>query len=110
MDEEGYPTEEELRYCEKEQDIDKLVAFVRGNWWNGEHGVKFSDGVLQLDTGGWSGNESTISALQRNKEFWKSFLGEKEGGHFYFEVEYYKHMRWIDQYFEKKKADGVKDP
>ena len=111
MDEEGYPTEEELKRYETEKDIDKLILFVRSNWWPGdEHGTKYSDGILQLHTGGWSGNESTISALRCNAEFWSTLLGERAGGHYYFEIEYHKATKWMEEYFAKKKEEGVKDP
>jgi len=104
MDGEGYPTEEELKYCETEQDMDRLVLFVMENWWHHEAN-KYVEGVLMLHTSGWSGNEDTIRALEKNKKFWEMLIGEKPGGHYYFEVEYHRWMRDVARMVEVGKHD-----
>ena len=83
-----YPSEVVLRFLEKETSIDvPFIATIEGEWefadcdffvWKGE--------VLELHTGGWSGNEDIIRALQRNKAFWKLLEKEEAGGHYYFKL------------------------
>ena len=42
---------------------------------------------LELHTGGWSGNEDIIDAMQRNIYFWTRFwLKTERGGHYYFRI------------------------
>jgi hypothetical protein len=45
--------------------------------------------LLELHTGGWSGNEDIIEALQRHKLFWLMWwCKEERGGHYYFEINF----------------------
>jgi hypothetical protein len=45
--------------------------------------------MLELHTGGWSGNEDIIEALQNHKLFWMMWWWKTErGGHYYFEVDF----------------------
>lgn len=45
--------------------------------------------MLELHTGGWSGNEDIIEALQNHKLFWTMWWWKTErGGHYYFEVDF----------------------
>ena len=44
---------------------------------------------LELHTGGWSGNEDIIEALQKHKLFWMMWWCKTErGGHYYFEIDF----------------------
>lgn len=75
----------------------ELMAFVRGIWWRPNWGWKEKDVVdedtgdqkkrYEISTGGWSGNESIIGALQKNWLFWATcWLQSSRGGHYVFEV------------------------
>jgi len=45
--------------------------------------------MLESHTGGWSGNEDIIEALQSHKLFWTMWWWKTErGGHYYFEVDF----------------------
>ncbi len=89
-----YPTEEELSKIRDwdivENGIEGLIEFIQARWefanydmgyfqWNGME--------LELHTGGWSGNESIIDALESNRLFWMMYWQKSErGGHFYFKM------------------------
>ncbi len=75
-----------------------LVAYVEALWWTPSFGFSLSRGKahifdrqvikLQLHTGGWSGNEDIIDALQHNYMFWSmSFYKQIRGGHFWFDID-----------------------
>jgi hypothetical protein len=81
----GYPTEETLEVIRKwpYQDWDGLWAYVREVWRYPEY-VKGED-VVEISTGGWSGNEEVISALQQNQMFWAMYWHSMtRGGHYVF--------------------------
>jgi hypothetical protein len=45
--------------------------------------------LLELHTGGWSGNEDIVEALQNNTLFWMMWWWKTErGGHYYFEIDF----------------------
>lgn len=97
MDEDGYPTEQCLEMIKKwpvngnPHEDKKLMDFIRPLWnWDKDFFVeeKKEDGIwYTLITGGWSGNESLIGALQDNNIFrllyWE--LSER-GGLFKFKI------------------------
>jgi hypothetical protein len=63
-----------------------LLELVRANWqWENyfhQDGNKYA-----LSTGGWSGNEDLIGALQENTLFWACcWESSCRGGHYEFEV------------------------
>ena len=74
-----YPTEEELEKIEKwdYQDLLGLAKFIQSIWWMGEdmatlseekineYGTKYR--MFKLVTGGWSGNEDILCALNKNQ-------------------------------------------
>jgi hypothetical protein len=70
----------------------ELWAYVVALWHWPEWGVKEDSGAksswLELHTGGWSGNEDIIYALEHGKSNFFMFFHEKweRGGHYYFEV------------------------
>jgi len=95
-----YPTEKQLetiRNWNFEKGFKSLAKYVESLWWTPSWGFKLSRGKthlfsyqvikLQLHTGGWSGNESIISALQQNLMFWSlCFYMEITGGHYWFDI------------------------
>jgi hypothetical protein len=89
--EEGYPDEEELEAIEKwpVMEVFTLIRFVSGLW---QYRVQFEDwrkGVFhfELHTGGWSGNESIIEALEKNRFVDRFCVKWLRGGHWYFEID-----------------------
>jgi|ERR1035438_6118477 hypothetical protein len=92
-----YPTDEELdaiknwkmtdtnNYCD-------LMEFVKGLWWMadwGWHEYSHPEGgiLYTISTGGWSGNEDIIAALQDNTMFWlMSWQSARRGGHYEFQL------------------------
>jgi hypothetical protein len=89
LDEDGYPTEELLERV-KTWPYDKgyagLMELVRANWqW--ENYFQQDGNKYALSTGGWSGNEDLIGALQENTLFWVCcWESSRRGGHYEFEV------------------------
>jgi hypothetical protein len=88
MDEDGYPEESELKQIAEwpYTDIQGLLEFVRPRWSYPDRWWTEGD-VLHLSTGGWSGNEDLIDAMQQNRVFWSAcWLSSKRGGHFQFDL------------------------
>jgi hypothetical protein len=93
IDKDGYPTEATLKkiggFNILKDDPYEFVEYLCDNWvngfppkWDKKHRT------LQLSTGGWSGCESIISALQNSKTFptfWQMFWYQsRAGGHYWF--------------------------
>ena len=86
-----YPTDEELKRIEKWdfEDFHSLMEFAKSIWWCSDWGwSEPSEGKYYVSTGGWSGNECIIEALQRNSMFWRiCWVSSRRGGHYEFEVQ-----------------------
>lgn len=99
LDADGYPTNATLQIIELWPPDDKKGWFdlIKSFWWNPEFG--WSEGEedhewkigkvyrYHLSTGGWSGNESIIEAMQNNKNYlWVfTWVQSRRGGHYIFE-------------------------
>jgi hypothetical protein len=97
MDEDDYPTEETLKRISEWDwhDVHGLAEYVVDIWHYGDPWARLSDWrkddidqeyrELRLATGGWSGNESIVSALHDNRMFeaicW--YLSQRGGLHIY---------------------------
>lgn len=104
-----YPTPKEIRTVRQykpifsqEEDNNKtkanvmpFIIFLRSIWWCPEWGFitkisKNSFGKkclkLELHTGGWSGNEEIICALQKSQFWFFWWESSRRGGHYYFEI------------------------
>lgn len=100
LDNEGYPTEEWLQYIKnyKPDESLPLLTFVKmvlvDGWYMSDWGYKLHKKYkrkhkLELHTGGWSGNEETISAIKSNiwlTHFKMKYVMWRVGGHYYFEI------------------------
>jgi len=93
FDDDGYPSEEflnaiaEANYKEGfETILDRaLSAHIYPHYWEKED--RGDHWLYYVSTGGWSGNEDIIAALQRNTMFWMvCWQQSKRGGHFQFRV------------------------
>ena len=100
LDEDGYPTEAALEliatwhWCDSKGWLD----FIKSIWWASDWG--WTEGVGEHDwdkdkevyrysisTGGWSGNESIIRAMQKNNMQWHlNWVQSRRGGHYIFEL------------------------
>ena len=88
FDKDGYPTDETLEAIEKwdARDTLGLFAFME-QCWSYPHYWNRAGDVIQISTGGWSGNESIISAFQANYIAWIfTWVSSRRGGHYEFEV------------------------
>ena len=94
LDKDNYPDEKSLKEIEQwdilKQGVQGLLDLVEenthyGDWSfciKGKHVLR-----LEYHTGGWSGNEDVIEALQKNWLFWSVFWKKLEvGGHYYFRI------------------------
>jgi len=89
-----YPTDEELEAIKAwdiiKQSVRELLAYVEEIWWMPDWGFLLTGkNVLRLElhTGGHSGNEDIISALQHNFLFWSlCWRKSTTGGHYWFKI------------------------
>lgn len=82
-----YPTEEELDTIRTwmADDLHGLMEYVSPMWGYKEFGWKQEGDIYWLSTGGWSGNESLISAMRANHLWWTFFAARwQRGGHYIF--------------------------
>ena len=103
MDTDGYPTPEELESIRTWPSIYKstghkahhgLMEFIEERWRWADAGywtwtIDTMKGIesFSISTGGWSGNEDIIQAMERNIMFWATcWQSSKRGGHYEFEV------------------------
>ncbi len=100
-DQEGYPHNFELERIRgwdlKKDGVEGLLDLIEECWHWPEFGFVKKSGFthflkkkcwkVECHTGGWSGNEDIIRALQEIDMFWLFYWVKSErGGHFYFEI------------------------
>mgnify|MGYP006270820199 FL=1 len=99
LDDDGYPTEACLEAISKWHFSDEKgwFDFIRQHWhlaswgWSeGEEDHEYREGEkvyrYHLSTGGWSGNEGIIKAMQANEMMWMlNWFQSRRGGHYIFE-------------------------
>lgn len=105
MDEDGYPTDAALDVIRLWHwtDAKGWFKFINNLWMYREWGWKekiephdlqghkgYEDRLAHryyISTGGWSGNESIIYAMQRNEWMWHlNWVQSRRGGHYIFEL------------------------
>jgi hypothetical protein len=89
LDEDGYPTDAALKRITEwpHTDFPALLEFLKSIWWCPDFGWTLDGTTLYLSTGGWSGNEDLIRALQQNKIFWvMCWEMSRVGGHYEFDL------------------------
>ena len=106
-DEHGYPTNDALDYIKNwafvngktgskfgKDSLNELIEYIKALWWYGEEAVEYHDGLLELHTYGWSGNEEIISEL-KNTDLWlMKFKAHLAGGHYYFKIDSDSEYDW----------------
>lgn len=86
-----YPSEEQLKrieFWDVAADLKGLLDFIKSLWQWDDY-IKIADDYSewQLRTGGWSGNEDIIAALEKNWMFWALYWSRSSrGGHYYFDT------------------------
>jgi hypothetical protein len=87
-----YPTDEQLEIIRTwdANDLHGLMQYIKSDVWHWpDYIFEREDGLWELHTGGWSGNESVIIALQDNQIFWTLYwLQSRTGGHYWFGENY----------------------
>jgi hypothetical protein len=96
VDDEGYPTDAALARMRRwayDAGYLSLLGFVQSCWWAAGWGWSEPRRYhYSISTGGWSGNEDIIDALESNHQFWtQCFKSERIGGHYRLYVP--KHLR-----------------
>lgn len=87
-----YPSDFVLKTLEKwvlnKENLNEFLDLLQSEWEFADIGYyKFEEGMLELHTGGWSGNEDIIRALRLNSLFWRScFVRDEPGGHYWFNL------------------------
>jgi len=97
-DKDGYPTKEELEKISSWDlaDFKGMMEFIKELWEFADWGWSESDEpdwlhkdrtnrVYRISTGGWSGNEEIIGAMQKNSIVWfLNWWESRRGGHYIF--------------------------
>lgn len=92
-----YPTDEQLTQVQTwEGTLGEWFTFVQTMWWAPEWGWREERGVdeiaetpvtrYRISTGGWSGNEDIIDAMQESLGWSFTWVQSRRGGHYIFEV------------------------
>lgn len=89
FDRHGYPTEDTCQTIKvwPVEDVDGFVQFVIESWHDTGRIWHDDNNDLHMATGGWSGNESIIQAMQENYILWgRLWKSSHRGGKFVFEL------------------------
>jgi len=92
MDNEGYPEDAVIKAITEYVPDDRtgwtdLVNLIKAAWNEPMGSLRQEGSRLILVTGGWSGNEEVIGALQSNRLFWACCWDlSKRGGYFEFDL------------------------
>ena len=103
LDEYGYPTQEALDYIKNwsliyggevpkmgkfftTNQFDDLIKYIQSIWYY-DDAIKYEDGLLEIHTLGWSGNESVIAELKNTILWLTKYKATRTGGHYYFRID-----------------------
>lgn len=82
----AYPGDDDLARLRVWDMADPMgwLAYARTLWWAPERGWPSEDfsGAVHVSTGGWSGNEEIVTAMQANALWGACFLRYTAGGHY----------------------------
>lgn len=103
VDDDGYPTDYCLKLIEDWHWSDSKgwfnfienVWYMKGWGWSEKEDIGPVTGrqvvSFSISTGGWSGNESIIGAMQRNQMMWSlTWYQSRRGGHYIFQLMEFK--------------------
>ena len=99
MDNEGYPTSEALDYIRNwsfyhgrvgqyfgEGKYEELIEYIKSIWAYND-AIVYEDGLLEIHTYGWSGNEDIIEELKHTNLWLMRHRATQTGGHYYFKID-----------------------
>jgi hypothetical protein len=83
-DEPGYPSKAQLKRIATWpiEDFKGWMAFIKTVWAYADWGWHEQDGLYQISTAGWSGNESIIRAMEKNPLWILGWQQSRRGGHY----------------------------
>ena len=118
IDNDGYPTPEALDYIKNwsvitsSNDVevktgkffgkgkfDELIEYIK-TIWTYKDAIEYENGLLEIHTYGWSGNEDIIEELKLTDLWLLKFRCRQTGGHFYFKVTDESEMDWVVTKFQ----------
>lgn len=82
-----YPSESDLQKVSAwdYSDFHGLMEFIHGLWAFDSWGFHKDEDIYRISTGGWSGNEEIIYAMEKNQMFWALYWQQsRRGGHYIF--------------------------
>jgi hypothetical protein len=91
MNDAADPTDEDLALIKACPDPQAWFAAIKRLWWEPMWGwseVNSATGrivMLEISTGGWSGNEALIVAMQQNPLWGQTWESTRRGGHYMFQ-------------------------
>jgi hypothetical protein len=98
-DNEGYPTQEALDYIKNwtygydsggqyfgKNKQNELIEYIKSIWTYND-AIVYEDGLLEIHTYGWSGNEDIIEVLKETDLWLINFRAEQAIGHYYFKMD-----------------------
>jgi hypothetical protein len=98
MDSEGYPTDATLKKITEWSVLSnfacrELMYYCQEAWTYHDY-FSWRGKIARVSTAGWSGNESIIAALQKNRAFWAlCWVESRRGGHYRFHVSPFKERK-----------------
>lgn len=90
FDTSGYPTEESLRAIAtwnfRQRPYEEFLSYTKALWTYPDRWEQ-TEKQLRLSTGGWSGNEELLGAMEQNFVFWAMCWEQsRRGGHYIFDL------------------------
>ena len=112
MDEDGYPTVEALDYIKNwsivyaqdgktfttglyfgKDKYEELIEYISSIWTYND-AIVYENGLLEIHTYGWSGNEDIIEELKNTDMWLMKHRATQSGGHFYFKINSDSELDW----------------
>lgn len=84
-----YPTRDQLDKIKNwdYKDFIGCMEFIKEIWHWSSWGFFKRENIYWLHTGGWSGNEDIVGAMEENEMLWQlHWVSSERGGHYKFEA------------------------
>lgn len=102
FDQDGYPTQEALDYIRNWQVggeywcksmYRELIDYIKSIWTYND-AIEEENGLLEIHTYGWSGNEDIVDELYKTDLWLMKFRAKQSGGHYYFKLDSDSEYDW----------------